>query len=166
MIDAEGVRRLLEVELEPLSDPLVRAHVQSLLVEPECVMRRWPWSKEPQSFACWTVLSHVRSRTGIAYCEQGFGPKNPWGLIFTDPEGDMGGDYGWYPKFSHAYWESHAPTDLPIWQVFKSNTGGDAVAITEEDSSDNTWARVLALRTADPSSTYNCWSGRALARMD
>jgi hypothetical protein len=68
-----------------------------------------------QKYTCWTVLEHRPSNTGIAYCEEGFGPSFPWGLIFlSGPHMNIGMDAGWKhsggfrhfhgQRFSHACW--------------------------------------------------------------
>jgi len=53
------------------------------------------------------VLKHQHSDTGIAYCEQGFGPSDPWGLVFLS--GDhmgIGMDSGWFSTLESAMRES------------------------------------------------------------
>ncbi len=47
------------------------------------------------------------SNTGIAYCEFGFGPRNPWGLVFLS-RGSIGMDSAWYESFWASYFESMA----------------------------------------------------------
>ena len=99
------------------------------------------------------------SNTGIAYCEFGFGPASPWGLVFLSGASQMsiGMDSGWYGSFMEVYFESKAATDLSVWRVFKQE--GDAypgVALTEESDWDSTWREVYGLRAADPSSRYHC----------
>jgi hypothetical protein len=159
-MDAESVRALVEVELTSLGDDRVASHISKLLVFPHIVLRPWDYGPAGTSYPCWSVLEHPASGTGIAYCEFGFGPGTPWGLVALagEPgEMSMGMDCGWYLTFLDAYFESMAATDLPIWRVFKQTQGAyPGVAITEEAGWNATWDRVLRLRAADPLSQYHC----------
>ena len=41
---------------------------------------------------------------GIAYCDQGFGPTHPWGLMFlTGPRSSMGMETSWHRSLEEAY---------------------------------------------------------------
>jgi hypothetical protein len=79
-INAEALRALVDRELERLLDARVKAHIRRLLVEPEPALRDGDYGEPCEQFPCW-VLSDSNSKTGIAYCESGFGPRNPWGLV-------------------------------------------------------------------------------------
>ena len=64
----------------------------------------------------WLVFDDPGERTGIVYCDRGFGPKSPWGLI-TPGEAcpSMGMDSGWSRRFMDAYLDSFfgdQPPDL------------------------------------------------------
>lgn len=62
-----------------------------------------------EKYTCWTVLEHPASNTGIAYCEKGFGPTCPWGLIFlSGPHMNIGMDAAWYDTLEGAMLESMA----------------------------------------------------------
>ena len=160
-IDAQKLNGLVDAELQRLTDERVKAHIQRLRVEPIVVMRAWDYGLENERYPCWTVLRHDRFRTDIAFCEYGFGPKHPWGLVSTsadEPGGSMGMDSAWYDTFLEAVFESSAVTDLPIWRVFKTETAGSKQphAISAEGEWDATWAKVMALREADPANRYDC----------
>jgi hypothetical protein len=146
-IDPAGLKALIEHELQGLSDIRVAAHVRSLLVEPKLVFRNWDYGAPGEQYPCWTVLAHNRFKTAIAYCESGFGPRCPWGLVSlaSDNAGalSMSMDSGWFPRFLDAYFESFAATELPIWRVFRTGASGVREPITEEGSSDATWARAM-----------------------
>lgn len=162
VIDAHELNAMVDDEVAQLSDSCVVAHIRALLVEPTVTMRRWDYGREDERYPCWTVLRHSASNTGIAYCEHGFGPRSPWGLVFL--EGDegrtsMGMDCSWYTTFLQAFIESQASTDLPIWRVFKTErTAGKMQAISEEGGWNATWAKVMALRESDPANQYHCWT--------
>ncbi len=88
-----------------LDDARVTAHVRRLLVPPSPVMRGWDYGTEDEAYPCWSVLEHNASNTGIAYCESGFGPSFPWGLVFFTGTENMsiGMDSGWFQCFLEAY---------------------------------------------------------------
>ncbi len=109
-ISSLQIRALVANELAGVSEPSVKAYIGSLLVEPQIVMRQWDYGEIGEVFPCWSVLNHSRSNTGIAYCEYGFGPKNPWGLVGLSGSDhkSMGMDCGWFPTFLEAFFDSAA----------------------------------------------------------
>ncbi len=121
-------------------------------------MRAWDYGTPGEKFLCWVVLEHAASNTGIAYCEHGFGPTMPWGLLFlSGPHMSMGMDSGWYEHFLEAYFESKASSELPIWRVFQHRgTGYPGTAITAEGSWDDTWSEVMRLRGVNDGFRYDC----------
>lgn len=55
------------------------------------------------------LLEHPPSNTCIVYSEYGFGPTNPWGLLFIGGEcTSMGADYQWYSRLEDVFRESQA----------------------------------------------------------
>jgi hypothetical protein len=157
-VDAIKLKLMIDTELTQLTDSRVIAHIRALLVEPEVVDRQWDYGREGEQYPCWTVLKHQQSNTGIAYCEHGFGPRSPWGLVFLEGLTSIGMDSGWFTSFVQAYFESSAATDLPIWRVFKS-TGAGSVPISEEGEWNDIWKKVMALRESDPANRYDCDTG-------
>ncbi|MBV9569655.1 MAG: hypothetical protein JO056_00235 [Alphaproteobacteria bacterium] len=159
-VDAKSLNAKVDQELEQLSDNRVVSHILALRSEPAITIRRWDYGREDEQYPCWTVLRHPASNTGIAYCERGFGPRSPWGLIILDgDEGDMsiGMDCSWYKRFLHAFFESWAATDLSIWRVFKTESAaGESHAISGEGDWDVTWSKVMALRESHPANRYDC----------
>jgi hypothetical protein len=78
-------------------------------VTPRCEQRSWDYGAPGTVYRCWIVLEHPASGTGIAYCEQGFGPSCPWGLLWISGEHlSMGMDSGWYDSLEDAVRESFA----------------------------------------------------------
>lgn len=145
-------------ELETVNDARVRGHVRSLLVEPEAILRDWDYGKPNEKHVCWAVLNHNQSNTGIAYCEDGFGPDAPWGLVnLSGNEAmSMGMDSGWFRMFLDAYFDSLAATELPIWRIFKTNPQMGRIPISGEQEWDAVWAQIKALRAEDSESIYLC----------
>jgi hypothetical protein len=58
------------------------------------------------------VLEHTPSGTGVAYSEQGFGPRYPWGLLWISGKYlSMGMADAWYDSLEDAVRESFAWPD-------------------------------------------------------
>ena len=159
-VTAASISALVESELAGLVDQRVIAHIRSLLVPPEVQMRVWDYGVAGNAYPCWLVVSHKPSNTGIAYCEFGFGPSSPWGLLFlngTDPM-SMGMDSSWFERFLDAYFDSLPSTDLPIWRVFQhQGTDFPGTAITAEGTWDATWKVVNRLRSEQTAFRYDCY---------
>lgn len=140
----------IEDELRRVRDDRVVRHVRSLLVEPRAELRDWDYGAPDEKYLCWIVAEH--RCTGIAYCEQGFGPRCPWGLISASIEArhnSIGMDSGWFPTFMGPYFESCAG-DLPIWRVFSLEGGWPGQPLTDELSWEDAWERCEAARRDEP----------------
>jgi len=121
-ITAEFLIARVEEELATLNDRRVVAHIRSLMVAPAPQMRAWDYGAPGDAFLCWLVLAQGSQNIGIAYCEQGFGPRNSWGLLFLEgPRLSIGSDCGWFDRFLDAYFESPASSEIPIWEVFRQD---------------------------------------------
>ena len=71
------------------------------------------YGEESRTYPCWIVLEHRASNTGIAYCAYGFGPGDPWGLLFLGgPHLSMGMDSAWFVTLEDAFRQSPA-CDVP-----------------------------------------------------
>ncbi len=113
MLTADQVSSLVQRELAQLSDPALLTRIKELLVSPYPVERAWDYGRFGEKFVCWTVLEHRPSNTAIAYCEQGFGPSDPWGLVFISGEHvGIGMDSGWFATLESAMRDSMAWDDL------------------------------------------------------
>jgi hypothetical protein len=153
------IQALVEAELSALRDARVVTQIRGLLVQPTAISREWDYGPPGQTYPCWAVLNHAKSNTGIAYCEFGFGPRAPWGLLALSGSSNtsIGMDSGWFESFLDAYFNSWASADLPIWRVFKQDGASlPGVALTEESDWNSTWEEVYRLRAADPASRYHC----------
>lgn len=160
------LQQWVESELEGNPDTRVVRHIRSLLVEPQAVLRPWNYGEDDEAYPCWSLLDHPKSSTGIAYCEFGFGPGQPWGLVGLAgfPDQSLGMDSGWFTTFMEAFFESQAAADLPIWRVFKQGAGPyPGVALTGEAGWKSTWEKVYALRASDPLGRYHCSHGIRVA---
>jgi hypothetical protein len=118
----------------------------------------WDYGAPGGTFDGWLVLSDPGQRTGIAYCDQGFGPKSPWGLIgIGEASPSMGMDSGWFRRFMDAYLDSFSATDLPIWKVVRRNSDTSSrTPITAEMPWEEAWKTVHRLRKEDSGHAYDC----------
>ena len=159
-ISAESIRSLVDGELLNMHDIRVKNHVRQFLVNPKRTLRLWDYGEPGEMYECWTVLDHEASNAGIVYCEFGFGPKCPWGLVFisgTENEMSLGMDCGWFQSFFDAYFDSFVSLDLPIWRVFKRTSGAyPGNPISEESDWDLTWEKVNKFREQDKFAKYEC----------
>jgi hypothetical protein len=111
-LDANAIARLVDDQLVRVSSARVAKLIRELLVSPYRVAREWDYGDPGQTYPCWTVLEHPPSSTGIAYCEQGFGPSHPWGLVsLSDEHTSIGPDFCWYDALEVAFRESMAYED-------------------------------------------------------
>jgi hypothetical protein len=152
------VEALVRDDMRALSDARVAAHVSSLLaVPPQSLRLGWTFGAVGETLDGFLVLDHPRSGTGIVYCEQGFGPANPWGLVFTN-RGPLstGTSDGWYPRLLDAYFESKASADVPIWRVREWRLSFDGAWVSGELPWDEAWAQVAELRASAPHAQYYC----------
>jgi hypothetical protein len=164
-INAVTLKRLVAAELSKLGNAQVENYVRGVLSEPTPAFRDWDYGERGQQFTCWTVLEHPASNSSIAYCEEGFGPTHPWGLLFlTGEHMSMGMDSGWFRTFTEAFFDSMAATCLPIWRVFKTDASGTREAISGEGTWDGTWREVEAYRRTDASARYDCDTSIKYAR--
>ncbi|MCA9216625.1 MAG: hypothetical protein KDB27_26325 [Planctomycetales bacterium] len=109
MLDKDAVQKKVLAEVANITDEAVLSAIKPLIVPPRCEMRGWDYGEPEQEFPCWIFLDHVPSNTCIAYCEHGFGPSDPWGLLAIAGEYlRMGMDCGWFSNLEDAFRESMA----------------------------------------------------------
>lgn len=98
-----AIAKHVDDELATILDPEVVAAIRRLLVDPYPVEREWDYGHPFEKHVCWTVLEHLPSNTGIAYCEGGFGPTHPWGLVcLAGDHLNIGMDASWFAKLEDA----------------------------------------------------------------
>jgi hypothetical protein len=73
---------LFEEETARITQPDLLDLIARLRVPTRCEQRPWDYGEPNDAYPCWIVLEHPESNTCIAYCEEGFGPRDPWGLLF------------------------------------------------------------------------------------
>jgi hypothetical protein len=139
LIDSvEKMKALVESQMQQITDPVVREALQSLLVEPFLQTRNWFYGGEPEIvFPCWVVADDPENNTRYVYCEEGFGPVIPWGLV-SNSGLEMGMDSGWFDTLERAFYDSFACADLLIWNVIKRDENDEerllAHSLNHEDA--------------------------------
>jgi len=113
MIGRAEILGRVKNELAKITDDKLLNRIRELMVPPYPVERDWDYGALGERFVCWTVLEHHPSNTGIAFCEYGFGPRYPWGLVFLNgPCLSIGMDSAWFASLEDAMRDSMA-WDLP-----------------------------------------------------
>ncbi len=93
---ATEVKALIEQEVARIESPLLRQAAASVLVEPRLQPVPWDYGEDGEQFDCWIVANLRPWRPYVvAYCEQGFGPADPFGVIDADLS-TMGMDARWW----------------------------------------------------------------------
>ncbi len=106
-MNSAQVSRLVASEIDRIDQIDLVQTIQEFLIEPREELRDWDYGKPGEQLPCWIVIEHLQTNTGIAYCEQGFGPKDPWGLLFIEgPHLSMGMEAGWFASLEDAVRES------------------------------------------------------------
>jgi hypothetical protein len=116
-VTARVLETAIEGELAGVSDSRVVQHIRGMLVAPHVVLRNWDYGEPGQQYPCWFVLQDAQSSGEIAYCEYGFAPRCPWGLVSSaddEQHRSMGMDSGWFTNVSRCFFESVACVELPI----------------------------------------------------
>ena len=149
---------LITTELAAVADERVVGAISSLLVEPRAGLIDWDYGSPNQQFNCWTVFHDRLNNTEIVFCEEGFGPSMPWGLVPADA-GDgrrsMGMDSGWFETFLEAWFDSFSATDLDVWRVFETDAAGLSRAVTAELAWDAAWLRRDELASSNMDAQYH-----------
>jgi hypothetical protein len=101
MTDETKIRDLLEAELVKIADPARRAALTAVLVPPRRLVLKWGYGAPGERYECWLVGLSPNGKERLVYCEHGFGPSDPWGLVGTE-EDWTGMDCQWHVGLEHA----------------------------------------------------------------
>lgn len=102
-MSAADVERLVDAAVSRIDDPALLVRRRDLRVPAYAVVREWDYGAPGEAYPCWTVVEHRRVSIGVAYCESGFGPRDPWGLVFlSGPYMSIGMDSRWFETFEEA----------------------------------------------------------------
>lgn len=104
-----GVKEAIETEISRISQPKLVSPIRQLLVPIRCEQREWDYGAAGQTYPCWIFAEHAQSNTAFAYCEYGFGPSSPWGLLSIHGQHlSIGMDSGWFSTLEGAFRDSMA----------------------------------------------------------
>jgi len=107
-----GIERISQQDLIDT----IKNHIIPLRLE----NREWDYVDSFTEYPCYIVLEDKKSNTAVAYCEQGFGPNYPWGLIFIEGEVmSLGMDSGWFASLEEAvrnsmFWHGENPDNYEV----------------------------------------------------
>jgi hypothetical protein len=118
----EEIATLVERELSTIADPVVVRGLREYLIPPTRHLRIWEYGSCGEQHPCWTVASDSSTDTGIVYSDHGFGPEQPWGLVFLSRP-YFGMDSGWFPQLQDAFLDSFFAAHLPVWNVIERVSG-------------------------------------------
>jgi hypothetical protein len=106
MLTSSSVQELVQAELARFKDATLKRRMLDGLVEPYCQLRPWNYGEPGEELPCWIVYDAPGDFVGIAYCDAGFGPRAPWGLLWLENgRRDMGDDSGWFAYLEQAVLE-------------------------------------------------------------
>jgi hypothetical protein len=125
-MDQAAFRKLLAIEKKCFQNAYALKRFSELEVELEVGRLKWDYGNE--IFDCFIVFKDIHTNTGIVYSEFGFGPKNPWGLIFLSKM-NSGMDSGWFNNLFDCFMDTFAAGDLPIWILSKTGPDGNMIVI-------------------------------------
>jgi hypothetical protein len=119
-INSSGVGKALEAEIVRIAQPELVACIRKHLVQLRCEQREWDYGSPGLSYPCWIFAEHPASNTAFAYCEQGFGPGTPWGLLsIRGQHMSIGMDSAWFAGLEGVFRDSMAwdGVDPPGYEV-------------------------------------------------
>lgn len=100
-LHAAAVSALVDAEHSSITAPMIAALIRQLRIPPRVEVRSWDYG--PHQYPCWFVLEDRAANIGVAYCEHGFGPKAPWGLLWlAGSRLSMGDDSEWFTSLEQA----------------------------------------------------------------
>jgi hypothetical protein len=109
---AEQVSKIIETELAKIKNPQVLEVIRKVSVPLRCEVRPWDYGEPDTKYPCWIFAEHQTSNTAFAYCDKGFGPRCPWGLLWISGEYlNMGMDSSWFSLLENLVQDSRAWPD-------------------------------------------------------
>jgi hypothetical protein len=128
---SDDVSRVVQEQMASIADPVVREGLTRILIPPEHHLRNWDYGWPGERLACWTLAVHRQLERSLVYCERGFGPTLPWGLVHATNLW-FGKQSDWYRSLRDCFLDSWAAGYLPIWQVVKNPSSAN-VEIVHSD---------------------------------
>jgi hypothetical protein len=164
-LTAAEVAAFVEAELAAFPDARVVAAIRRHMIAPRVEMRPWDYGAAEDRLPCWIVLDGLLNGVVIAYCEQGFGPAKPWGLLWSsacdeETESDaMGMDFSWFCSLAGAFLDTWSGGELPIWRVGRMLPDGGWEPTGPEMIQDEAEAEAARLNALDSERRLFAWHG-------
>ena len=92
---AAAMKALATAELERVPDQDCRERLARVLVEPAFVALAWEYGALGATRLCCVVARLEDGERALVYCEDGFGPQEPWGAVLLS-QASMGDDDQWH----------------------------------------------------------------------
>ena len=106
-MDLAEVEKLFNAEINSISQSELIATIDEHKIPLRIESREWDYSNNFNEYQCCIVLEDKNTNTAVAYCNEGFGPSYPWGLLFlTGKHLSMGMDSAWFASLDDAVRES------------------------------------------------------------
>jgi len=96
-----AMKALITAQLERIPDADCRDHLARLLVEPTFISLAWEYGALGATRLCCVVARLEDGERAVVYCEDGFGPQEPWGAVLLG-EASMGDDDQWHGSLHDA----------------------------------------------------------------
>ena len=100
MADELEIQYLIKSELAKIADPRTAA-LNAVLTPPLLLSLKWGYGNPGEQYRCWLVGLSPNGSDRLVYCEKGFGPSYPWGIVGIADDW-MGMDCQWHVGLEHA----------------------------------------------------------------
>lgn len=131
----QHIKAIVQDQMMKIKDPFVKSALEEILIEPCIHIREWDYGTNGEEFECWTIAVDHFADTSLIYCEYGFGPECPWGLVFSSMS-HFGMDSSWFTSLEDCFLESRTAAELPIWFIERRFESGKSEIIAENLTSD------------------------------
>jgi hypothetical protein len=117
-MNSESVQKLVEEQISAISDNDRQFALRAIVVNPYMELREWDYA-ENTKYQCWIIAEPKNDNYVFAFCNKGFGPNAPWGIIKKDIHGSMGPDACWYTYLDDLFigagrWDGSKPKNFEV----------------------------------------------------
>jgi hypothetical protein len=147
-----SIETIIQQQLAQIRNPLIKGALEKLTVVPRSHLRKWDYGTNGEEFECWTIAVDNATDTSIIYSEFGFGPKYPWGLVFSSKL-NFGMDSGWFNNLEDCFLNSWAASGIPIWFI-ERRIDSNEIEIIAENLTSNEADLIISNRTKQNKEYY------------
>lgn len=117
-LDSELIQNLVEEQISGIKDNDRQSALRAIIVDPYVELREWDYA-ENTKYQCWIIAKPKNDDHVFAYCNEGFGPNTPWGIIKKDSNGSMGPDACWHTFLEDLFiatgrWDGPKPKNFEV----------------------------------------------------